>query len=253
MKYQAFKIYFVNSEHIRYKLNPQLKQILRTMQQKAIRINRRQIAAWAGMIGSALFIAIFTLESILRPGYNPLGMYVSELSLGPRGWIQITNFIIYGILFLTFTWGITAEFKIGKASKAGPILLAIIGACLLLSGPFVMDPANTLVESMSLGGTLHQLLGAIVFLLAPISCFVFWRRFRTDPNWRVLQWWTLIATVVIALAVVLLRIGSTPLIDSGGLVEWIGLIQRTALVTYVVWIFTFALVLYKRSRDPNKA
>ena len=223
------------------------------MQQKATRINRRQIAAWAGMIGSALFIAIFTLEGILRPDYNPLGMYVSELSLGLRGWIQITNFIIYGIFFLTFTLGVTAEFKKGKASKAGPILLAIIGVCLLLSGPFVMDPASTPVDSMSLSGTLHQLLGAIVFLLAPISCFVFWRRFRIDPNWRVLQWWTLIATVVIALAVVVLRIGSTPLIDSAGLVEWIGLIQRTALVTFVVWIFTFALVLYRRSRDPNKA
>jgi len=116
---------------------------MENMQQKSSRINRRQITAWAGMIGSALFIAVFTIEGLLRPGYNPLTMYISELSLGPRGWIQIANFVVYGILFLTFTWGIATEFKKGKSSKAGPILLTIIGVCFLLSGPFVMDPAST--------------------------------------------------------------------------------------------------------------
>jgi uncharacterized membrane protein len=225
--------------------------LLVSMQQKSPSLNRRQLAVWAGMIGSILFVSIFTVEGLLRPGYNSLGMYVSELSLGPRGWIQITNFIIFGILFLIFAWGAAAEFKVGKASKAGPVLFAIIGVCLLLSGPFVMDPASALPEQMSLTGSLHQILGAIAFLLFPICCFVFWRRFRSDPNWRILRWWTLIACVVIALAVILLRIASSPVMASNGLFEWIGLIQRTALVTYTIWIFTFALVLYKRTKKTQ--
>jgi hypothetical membrane protein len=78
--------------------------------------NRRQLAAWAGMIGSVLFVAVFMLEGRLRPGYNPIGMYVSELSLGPGGWIQIANFIIFGMLFLVFVYGAAAEFKDGKMS-----------------------------------------------------------------------------------------------------------------------------------------
>ena len=79
-------------------------------------IDRHQLAAWAGMIGPVLFIAIFTLEGWLRPGYNPLGMFVSELSLGPGGWIQIVNFIVFGVLLLVFTWGVVDEFRDEKMS-----------------------------------------------------------------------------------------------------------------------------------------
>ncbi len=47
------------------------------------------LAAWSGVIGSALFVAVFLLEGWIRPGYNPLAEYVSALSLGGRGWVQI--------------------------------------------------------------------------------------------------------------------------------------------------------------------
>ena len=46
------------------------------------------------MIGPALFVVTFTIEGCLRPGYRAREMFVSELSLGPRGWIQIANFIV---------------------------------------------------------------------------------------------------------------------------------------------------------------
>ncbi len=63
-------------------------------------VDKKQLAVWAGMIGPVLFAATFTIEGWLRPGYNPNSMFVSELSLGPRGWIQILNFIVFGVLFL---------------------------------------------------------------------------------------------------------------------------------------------------------
>ena len=75
----------------------------------------------------------------MRPGYSPIGMQVSELSLGPRGWIQVTNFLIFGTLFLVFVRAVRWEFPTGKASKAGSIILAIIAFSYLVSGPFVMD------------------------------------------------------------------------------------------------------------------
>lgn len=212
--------------------------------------NYQRFPALAGIIGSILFITIFTIEGILRPGYNPVGMYVSELSLGPRGYIQIANFIIYGTLLLIFAWGTRTTFRDGKASKAGPTLLTIIGICLLLSGPFVMDPASTPINQVTTSGITHQLLGAVVFLLMPISCFIFWRRFRRDPDWQNLKWWTLIATIVITSAVVLLRIVSSPLLATSELVNWVGLIQRAALVPYVVWVFTFAFALYRNTKRP---
>lgn len=212
-------------------------------------IYRRQLAAWAGMIGPILFIAIFTLEGRLRPGYDPFGMFVSELSLGPRGWIQVVNFVVFGVLFLVFTLGIAAEFKEGEASRAGPIFLTIIGISFLVSGPFVMDPVTTPPDQMSWHGGLHSLFGALVFLLSPISCFVFLRRFHEDLKWQSLQWWTLAAGTIIAASVVVMSIGPTESPAApNAFNEWEGVIQRTALVTYLIWQFTFALALHRRSK-----
>jgi hypothetical protein len=197
------------------------------------------------MVGPALFVAVFTLEGRLRPGYNPLSMYVSELSLGPLGWIQIANFVIVGVLLLVFARGVAVEFQDGRASRAGPLLLAIVGFSLLVSGPFVMDPTSTPREQWSWHGTLHQLFGALVFSIAPVSCIVFWRRFRNDPTWRSFQGWTLAAGVIVAVSVVLLKVGELP---PNPFSPWVGLIQRVALVTYLGWVFTFALALRARNK-----
>ena len=206
-------------------------------------IDRRVLAGWAGMIGSALFVAVFTVEDWLRPGYHWRSTFISELSIGPRGWIQIINFIVLGTLFLVFTWGVAAEFREGKASKAGPILLAIIGFSFLVSGPLVTDLAGTPRDQMSLHGILHGIFGALVFSLSPISCFVFWRRFREEPNWKHLQGWTLTAGIITTAAVVLLSAATKTTVIPSALTPWNGLIQRLVIIPYLIWIFTFAFTL----------
>lgn len=204
-------------------------------------MNRRELGAWAGMIGSALFVLVFTIEGILRPGYDARSTFVSALSLGPRGWIQIVNFLVTGALFVLFAWGVAAQFHEGKASKAGPIILAVIGICLFFSGPFVMDPASTPRSEWSTHGIVHQLLGAVVFTLAPVSTFVFLRRFRSDPKWQLLQWWTLAAGIIMVAAVVFLRIAAQPPpAPPNALTPWSGLIQRALIIPFMAWSFMFA-------------
>jgi hypothetical protein len=209
--------------------------------------DRRVLAGWAGMIGSALFVTVFTLEGWLRPGYDPRSTFISELSIGPRGWVQILNFIILGTLFLVFTWGVADEFREGKASKAGPILLAIIGFSFLVSGPLVTDVAATPRDQMSLHGILHGIFGALVFSLSPISCFVFWRRFRQDPNWQPLKGWTLVAGIITTAAVILLSAATKTQVIPNVFTPWNGLIQRMVIIPYLIWIFSFAFALRKRS------
>lgn len=216
---------------------------------KKVTSDWRRIAAWAGVIGPALFVAIFTIEGWLRPGYQPLKMYVSELSLGPRGWIQIANFIVLGMLLLAFARGVAAEFRTGKASRGGPILLTIIAVLFLVSGPFLMDPTGTPVNQATVHGTIHGLAGGIVFLLMPISCFVFLRRFRADPGWRSLRWPTLVLGIIIAAAVVLLTILSKPPEIQRISLDWLGLVQRAIIVPFMLWVFIFALALYKRTKQ----
>ena len=211
-------------------------------------IDRRQIAGWAGMLGSALFVTVFTLEGWLRSGYDARSTFISELSIGPRGWVQIINFVILGALFLVFTWGVAAEFREGKASKAGPILLAIIGFSFLVSGPLVTDLAATPRDQMSLHGILHGIFGALVFSLSPVSCFVFWRRFREDPQWQHLQGWTLAAGIITTAAVVLLSAATKTQVIPNAFTPWNGLIQRMVIIPYMIWIFIFASALCRRKR-----
>ncbi|MFX0062167.1 MAG: DUF998 domain-containing protein [Candidatus Hermodarchaeota archaeon] len=217
------------------------------IQKGQFRMDIRSFAAWAGMIGPVLFVGVFTVEGFLRPAYNPLSMYVSELSIGPRGWVQVLNFIIFGALFLIFALGVTIESKEQKSSQLGPILLNIIGLLFLLSGPFVMDPATTPRNEWSLFGTVHQLLGALAFVLFPVSCFVFWWRFKEDPEWQSLRWGTLIAGLIIVVGIILLRIGPTmPPEPPNAFNAWVGLIQRVIIIPYLAWIFTFAFMFRKR-------
>ena len=205
---------------------------------------KQALAAWAGMTGSALFVAVFVLEDFFRPDFDWLRTPVSEHALATYGGIRIASFVVVGLLFLAFARGMAEAFREGISSKVGPLFLAILGVCILASGPFVTDPAPTAAFSSqaSWHGTVHGLLGAIAFTLMPVSCFVFYRRFRTDRNWWTFANWTLAACIVTSLAIVLLKVAQLGL--AGG---FVGFFQRIVLVAFFGWTFAFATVLSSRA------
>ena len=211
-----------------------------------VNLKQRRITAWAGMLGPALFVGVFTLEGWLRPGYDPKAMYISALSLGPRGWIQMANFIVLGVLLGVFARGMAAEFPDGKASRGGPILLGVLAGLFVVSGIFVMDPMDTPPDQMSVHGLIHGLAGGIVFVLMPVIIFVFLRRFREDVAWQSFQRWTLVLGIIEATAVVIFTVVSKSPQLLATFSDWIGLIQRAALVPFMVWVFLFRLNLLKR-------
>ena len=210
-------------------------------------MNHRRVTALAGVVGPAVFVATFTAEGLLRRGYDPLRMYISALSLGPRGWIQIANFIVLGVLLFVFTRGVAAEFTAGKASRGGLLLLTVLSLLFMVSGPFVMDPTGTPLNLATIHGTIHGIAGGIVFLLMPITCIVYLRRFRADRNWQLLHWWTLVLGTIEAVAVFFFTIVSKSPVLAPAFENWLGLIQRVALVPFMLWLFVFALALLRRS------
>ena len=194
----------------------------------------KKIAPLAGMLGPLLFTLSFTINGFLRPGYDPMQRYISELSLGPHGWIQIASFLLLGVSFMLFVPALKVAFPTGKASRPAAVLFLIIAVCYFLSGPFVTDPVSMFDNQQTIHGILHGIFGAIVFSLSAASCFVLWRRFRIDEKWKPLSTFTLIAGIVMAVLIVLMKIGQ---LQTSIFRNWSGMIQRGCLITFYAWIF----------------
>jgi hypothetical protein len=214
-------------------------------------MSRRTLGALAGMLGASVFVCVFLIEGALRPGYDPVSMFVSELSLGPRGWIQITSFLITGICYMLFAWGLAAVFNERKSARLGWILIGLIGIGFLISGPAVMDPTGTPTASMTVSGLVHSITGALVFLLMPLSAYVFLHRFRGDERWRSLRTPTLAAVIIMVIAVIALRFASPPPPAETFLTPYDGFIQRVLLIAFHAWAFLFAWRIYNKRELPN--
>jgi hypothetical protein len=70
-----------------------------------------------GAGGRLLFAITFVVEGLERPGYDSLVQPLSALSLGPGGWMQITNFIVFGLanIATAFGWRATLAPGLGDA------------------------------------------------------------------------------------------------------------------------------------------
>jgi hypothetical protein len=208
----------------------------------------RKLSAWSGILAPAIFVSVFTMEGILRIGYDPMSEYISALSLGGRGWIQIANFIILGLLLFVFTRGLSKKFQTGKASRWGIIGFYVLSVLFFISGPFVMDPTGTPTDQMTVHGLIHGLSGGIVFLLMPVIIFIFFRRFNSDIKWRSVRWWTLILGIVEAVGVIVFTYASKIPLEKNAYINDLGLLQRIALIPFMVWLFIFGMEVLRRQR-----
>ncbi len=211
-----------------------------------LREDPRRLAAWAGIVGPILFVAVFTIEGFLRQGYNPLTTYISDLSIGDRGIVQILNFIVFGFLFLIFSYGVTLEFRERNLSLMGPRVFTVMAVLLILSGPLVTQPAGTPLSEMTWMGMLHNILGACFFVLGPVSCYVFWRSIRADPGWTSIRGITLAAGILLTIIVVIFSVAQkSAMLMPNVLTDWAGAIQRLDLITFFIWMVIFAWTLKK--------
>jgi hypothetical protein len=165
-------------------------------------------AAVAGMVGPVLFAATllaltvvqydFMLEMGWRPLGDPAGAWPSGLALGPYGWAQVANFVLSGFLLMIFAAGLHLGATHGRGSRAGPALLFVAGAAMVLMG-FETDPPLQSTGPPTLHNLIHDLAFAL-FVLALLPAFFFlWRRFREDTLWRGQARYTLITGVLATL------------------------------------------------------
>lgn len=183
----------------------------------------------AGVVGPPLFVAVFLVDGLIHPAYNPVTDYVSELSRGELGWLQVANFIVFGAAMLAFAAGILWGASRGPGSIAGATLFALVGICLLLAGIFTTDSRTAGVHTIS--GTIHNLVSQPVFLGVIAVAFVFSRRFSGPMG--VYSLLTGGAMLVFFLSIE--RVGAR--------LGIIGIVQRATIVVGWTWISVLALAL----------
>src|SRR2546427_12078634 len=72
-------------------------------------------------------LTLWTVASLLRPGYDQLTQYGSELATGQDSTIMNANFVITGSLIIIFFLGLFTHIHAGKWPAIGAMLLGVFG------------------------------------------------------------------------------------------------------------------------------
>ena len=179
-----------------------------------------------GVVGSPLFVFVFTVAGAVRPNYSPFRQNVSSLEVGELGWIQSANFIVTGFLFLAFSLGLRRALKPLGATWQ-PIIIALVALGLIGAGLFTPQ-SNAL---------LHDLSSAPVFFGLPIGCVTIGHLFQRHarPGWATYSFLTG-AAILVAFAFSALGFGGHP-----SFVRVAGLWQRISIVAGWTWILLLAV------------
>ena len=204
-----------------------------------------------GVLAPLLFVVTFTIDGLLRDNYSSMKNFISELSIGNGGWIQIANFMVLGFLFFIFSLDVFKKFRKRGLSLTGPKIFLIIAVAYFFSGPFVTDPGTIFTQQKSVHGIIHGILGALVFTLMPISCWVFLKQFKRQPDYRSLKIPTYFFAILITIAVIFLTFITKVPAYRSSLVNLYGFIQRLALIPFMIWLCYFAIVFRKSNANEN--
>ena len=214
-----------------------------------------RLLLFCGAIGPLLFTVVFLIGGVVRPDYNAWITTISTLSWGDQGWLQITNFCLFGVLMLCFSIGLRRALRTGPGSLSAPILLFIAGLGLVTAGPFVTDPilgypqGFPIVGPPSLHGTIHNIASLIVFIAIPAACFLMGWRFARDPASR---GWA--AYSIASGALVLVFVGwffSSVMAASHGVIQPAGLLERIFSIIGCGWLSLLALRLMDKDRSTT--
>ncbi len=201
-----------------------------------------------GGVGALLFTVTYLLEGITRPGYDAWQQPISALSLGPGGWVQQVNFVVFGILLVLSAVGWYRVLTPERGAIWFPVLQGISGLCLMGAGVFSMDPfpgypPGAALPAATVHGTLHMLFAWALILTLVVGCFALATLFWRVPGWRGWAVYSVITGVLILIFWELFVESATgPL---GGLVE------RLSAGSHALWLFalTATLVVQHRARS----
>lgn len=193
-----------------------------------------------GGIGALLFTVTYLIEGFAQPGYDAWQEAISALSLGPDGWVQQVNFIVFGVLLVLASVGWYRLLLPGDNAIWFPLFQGLGGLGLMSVG---------VVTS----GTQHSVLAyALIYALA-ISCFALAPRLWRDWQWRGWTVYTDVTGVLIFLFWGLFILAANG--NVAALTPLAGLIERLSAGSHALWlcVLTATLLGQHRRRSGSSA
>jgi hypothetical protein len=199
---------------------------------------RRLLAC--GPLSGLVFFGVAIAQALTRTGYDIRRNAISQLSLGDVGWIQITSFIVSGLLAVACAVGVRRALAGQRGGTWGALLIGTLGLGLVIAGIFPPDPAFGFppgapagpATTMS-GHAAGHALGFFLSMLSTIAgAIVFSGRFRALGERGFAAY--LIASAIAAPLLVALSVA---------LMSWAGVIVALAGAVMFGWVFAVATKL----------
>jgi hypothetical protein len=187
-----------------------------------------RIRLLCGVLAGPLFLLVSYAQALTRDGFDLTRNAFSYLSLGSLGWIQITNFVVCGTLFVVAATGIRRALPAGPGSTWAPRLIATLGAAMITGGMMVIDPSYGYPPGTPAGkpdtltwhGTLHGIAFTVAVLSWLAACFVFARRFTAARQYGWAGYSAAVALTLLAPIATLIAPPGAPLIYAAGTLGW---------------------------------
>ncbi|MFE1550883.1 DUF998 domain-containing protein [Streptomyces sp. NPDC058718] len=137
------------------------------------------------VVAQPLWAVVALTQAATRDGYDITRHPLSALSNGSLGWIQITNFVLAGVLTIIGAGGLRRALRGTPGGTWAPRLVRISGVGMIAAGVFVMDPADGfpvgtpdgVPAALSWQSYAHFAAGSVTFTALIAACYVLGRHF----------------------------------------------------------------------------
>lgn len=202
----------------------------------------RRLMLAGGIAGPVLFSLASIIFGALRPGYDPVDQFISEL--GETGGLHaplmnVLGFMGGGAMMLLFAIALWQSLPRSALTTIGSLLIAVFAVNVFGAGVWSCD-VGCPTSNGSPEQRMHDLVSVIAFPALILGALTWSIWFLRRPEWRAFGVYSLI-TGLAAIGLLVAMIASEATRESTGL------LQRLFLLVLFVWMASLAYRLLRRN------